>query len=136
MLITIIRHSELRSEEMKWRYEEETMTESDISIGVEGQVAILTLGRPHCVDIVGKRLVTHMLHDLGRSSTELRAVLLQATDPRAWLVDVRELADMPPSEARSFSHHGHELARAIGGLPVPVSCRFAERFGDSAKPES
>lgn len=50
----------------------------------------------------------------------LRALILAASNPRAWLVDVTELVEMGPDQARDFSHAGHRLADALASLPVPV----------------
>ena len=76
--------------------------------------------RAHCVDIAGKQALTEIFHDLGSDLGSIRAVILCATHPAAWLVNVEELVDMPSAEARIFSHHGHQLARAIADLPLPV----------------
>lgn len=92
----------------------------DIGLDWEEQVAILTLRRAHCVDIAGKQTLTRIFHDLGSDLGSIRAVILCATHPASWLVNVEELADMPSAEARIYSHHGHRLAGAIADLPVPV----------------
>jgi enoyl-CoA hydratase len=96
------------------------MASEDIALEREEQVAILTLRRAHCVDIAGKLALTEIFKDLGSNLGSIRAVILCATHPASWLVDVRELVDMHWAEARSFSHHGHQLARAVADLPVPV----------------
>jgi len=92
----------------------------DIALDREEQVAILTLRRAHCLDIGGKRALTEIFQNLASNLGSIRAVILCATHPAAWLVNVEELADMPSAEGRIFSHHGHQLARAIADLPVPV----------------
>jgi enoyl-CoA hydratase len=50
----------------------------------------------------------------------LRALIIAATNPQAWLVNVAELVEMSPADARAFSHAGHLLADALAGIPVPV----------------
>jgi enoyl-CoA hydratase len=92
----------------------------DIALDREEQVAILTLRRAHCLDIAGKRALTEIFGQLGSDLGPTRAVILCATHPASWLVNVAELTDMPSAGARTFSHHGHQLARAIADLPVPV----------------
>jgi enoyl-CoA hydratase len=51
---------------------------------------------------------------------KLRALIVAASHPQAWLVNVAELVDMSPTEARAFSRAGHQLADALSRLPVPV----------------
>lgn len=92
----------------------------DIALDRQEQVAVLTLRRAHCLDIGGKRALTEIFTDLGSNLGSTRAVIICATHPASWLVNVEELSDMPSTEARIFSHHGHQLARAIADLPVPV----------------
>jgi enoyl-CoA hydratase len=82
-------------------------------------VAVLTLGRAHCLDIAGKHEITETFAQLARHPS-LRAVILAASHPAAWLVDVAELAEMTSTEARVFSRAGHRLADTIAALPVPV----------------
>jgi enoyl-CoA hydratase len=85
----------------------------------EGAVAILTLSRAHCLDVEGKHVLTEAIHELANDST-LRAVVLTARHAQAWLVNVAELAEMSPHEARAFSRAGHNLGDALTELPVPV----------------
>src|SRR5690348_5242525 len=92
----------------------------DFALDRAEQVAILTLRRGHCVDIAGKQALTETIKDLGANLGSIRAVILCATHPASWLVNVEELVNMSSAEARIFSHHGHQLARAIADLPVPV----------------
>jgi enoyl-CoA hydratase len=83
------------------------------------KVALVTLSRPYCLDIAGKHELTEVIHSLNERGT-LRTLLIAASDPQAWLVNVQELVDMSPDEARAFSRAGHRLADALGNLPVPV----------------
>ena len=96
------------------------MALEDIALDREEQVAMITLQRAHCVDIAGKQALTEIFHNLGSDLGSIRSVILCASHPASWLVNVEELADMASCVARSFSHHGHQLARAIADLPVPV----------------
>jgi enoyl-CoA hydratase len=50
----------------------------------------------------------------------LRVLIIAASHPQAWLVNVAELAEMSPAEARNFSQVGHKLADALASVPVPV----------------
>jgi enoyl-CoA hydratase len=84
-----------------------------------GAIAILTLSRAHCLDIEGKHALTGAIHDLANDQA-LRAVVLTARHAQAWLVNVAELAEMSPQEARAFSRAGHNLGDALAQLPVPV----------------
>jgi enoyl-CoA hydratase len=100
--------------------ETQVMTSEDFSLDREEHVAILTLRRAHSLDIGGKQALTEILPSLRSNLGSIRAVILCATHPASWLVNVEELADMSPVEARIFSYRGHQLARAIADLPVPV----------------
>ena len=95
------------------------MEQNTLTVSGDDKVAVLTLSRPHCLDIAGK----HALLDAVNSLTErpnLRALIIAASHSQAWLVNVAELVEMHPAEARAFSHAGHKLAQAIASLPVPV----------------
>ena len=94
--------------------EQQTLTQEK-----DGAIAILTLSRAHCLDIEGKHVLTDAIQELANDST-LRAVVLTARHAQAWLVNVAELAEMSPHEARAFSRSGHHLGDALTELPVPV----------------
>ena len=85
----------------------------------EEPIATITLKRAHCLDVAGKHALTDAFLALAEQH-ELRAGILAADHPAAWLVDVAELAEMSPAAARAFSRAGHRLADAIAALPVPV----------------
>lgn len=72
-------------------------------------VAVLTLSRPYCLDIEGKHALLDALALLA-DRPNLRALIINASDPLAWLVNVAEPVEMTPTDARSFSHAGHRLA--------------------------
>jgi enoyl-CoA hydratase len=82
-------------------------------------VAVLTLSRPHCLDIAGKHALLDAVNSLAERPN-LRMLIIAASDPQAWLVNVAELVEMTPADARAFSHAGHRLADALAGMPVPV----------------
>jgi enoyl-CoA hydratase len=85
----------------------------------DASVALLTLSRPYCLDIHRKHELTEAIHSLSDRGT-LRALIIAASHPQAWRVNVRELVDMSPGEARAFSRAGHQLTDALGDLPAPV----------------
>ncbi|WP_428340965.1 enoyl-CoA hydratase/isomerase family protein [Mycobacterium sp.] len=82
-------------------------------------VAILTLLRPHCLNIAGKQIIAETLESL-IDDQQLRALIVAANNPAAFLVDVAELADMSQGEALAFSQSGHRVADALAALPFPV----------------
>ena len=85
----------------------------------EGEVGILTLQRPFCLDSEGKAALTGALAELGACNWP-RALIVNASEPRAFLVNVAELADMQVPDARKFSAAVHALALAIESAPFPV----------------
>ena len=96
------------------------MTTDDIALTTDNETAMITLQRAHCLDKAGKDALVQMLYDLSKHPGAIRALLLCATHPQGWSVNVEELAEMLPSEARVFSQKGHRLASAIADLPFPV----------------
>jgi len=82
-------------------------------------VATLTLSRPTSLDSAGKQALLEQVGVL-ENRTDLRALIVAAGHPAAFLVDVAELADMEPSRAADFSRAGHQLANALAALPFPV----------------
>jgi enoyl-CoA hydratase len=83
-----------------------------------GDAAILTLNRPFAIDSAGKAALTQMVEklDLARA----RALIITASHPQAFLVNVAELATMNAADARAFSQAGHRLANALTTLSIPV----------------
>jgi enoyl-CoA hydratase len=79
----------------------------------------LTMKRAHCLNIAGKREIARAITELGRDES-IRSLILTSEHPEALLVDVAELVDMTPAQARAFSQGGHDLADALGVLPFPV----------------
>jgi enoyl-CoA hydratase len=96
------------------------MVDSCITLVKTGDIATLTLGRAKCLDAAGQEVLTQMLRCLGNDIGTTRVLILCATHPSAWLVNVQELADLSALQARDFSHRGHELVAALLDLPVPV----------------
>lgn len=95
------------------------MEKNTFKVSGDEAVAVLTLCRPYCLDVEGKHALLDALTSLTERSN-LRALIINASDPQAWLVNVAELVEMKPDDARSFSHNGHRLADAIASLPVPA----------------
>jgi enoyl-CoA hydratase len=85
----------------------------------DGVTAILTLQRPYCLDSTGKHELAKAFEQLAEAQ-DLRAVILTGSHPQAWLVNVAELAEMTPADARLFSQSGQRLAETIASLPIPV----------------
>jgi enoyl-CoA hydratase len=92
--------------------EEPILTETD-------NVAILTMARPMSLDSAGKRALLAKAEELARHK-DLRALIITANHPAAFLLDVSELADMEPDAAAAFSQAGHRLANTLEALPFPV----------------
>lgn len=95
------------------------MEQNTLTLSGDDRVAVLTLSRPHCLDIAGKHALLDAVNSLAERSN-LRALIIAASHPQAWLVNVAELVDMSPATARAFSYAGHKLANALASLPVPV----------------
>jgi enoyl-CoA hydratase len=95
------------------------MERNTLTLSGDDTVAVLTLSRPHCLDVAGKHALLDAVNSLAERPN-LRALIIAASHPQAWLVNVAELVDMSPATARAFSHAGHQLADALARLPVPV----------------
>jgi enoyl-CoA hydratase len=92
---------------------------TDPTLSEDAGVATITLSRPTSLDSAGKHELLNLVEPLG-ARAELRALIVTASHPAAFLVDVAELADMEPSRAADFSRAGHRLANALTALPFPV----------------
>jgi enoyl-CoA hydratase len=79
----------------------------------------LTLIRAHCLDIAGKQQLANALGEIG-GGEDARALILTSSHPAGMLVNVAELVNMSPADARAFSQSGHRLADALAALPIPV----------------
>ena len=95
------------------------MKQQTITISGDQAVSIAILSRPHCLDIEGKHDLLKMVRSLSEQEN-LRVLIIAASDPEAWLVNVEELVEMSPDQARAFSRAGHQLADALASLPAPV----------------
>lgn len=91
----------------------------ELKATVADQIAVLTLSRAMSLDSAGKHAIGVAVEELGRRD-DVRALILTATDPAAFLVDVSELADMEEGAAAAFSRAGHHLANILELLPFPV----------------
>ncbi len=92
--------------------EEPTLTETDT-------VAVLTLSRPMGLDSAGKQAITAKAQELAQRS-DLRALIITASHPTAFLVNISEVSDMEEPAAAAFSQAGHRLANILETLPFPV----------------
>lgn len=95
------------------------MQSQTCQVSTSENVATLTLIRPHCLNIAGKHELTETIAKLAESPS-IRALIITAGDPQAWLVDVAELVNMSPADAQSFSEAGYRLAEALANLPCPT----------------
>lgn len=95
------------------------MQSQTCQVSTSENVATVTLMRAHCLNIAGKHELTETIGKLAENPS-IRALVITAADPQAWLVDVAELANMTPSEAQSFSEGGYRLAEALVNLPFPT----------------
>lgn len=90
-----------------------------LRVTVDDQIAVLTLLRAMGLDSAGKHAMSMAAEELGHRD-DVRVLILTASDPAAFLVDVSELADMDESSAAAFSRAGHQLAKTLESLPFPV----------------
>lgn len=98
---------------------EQNMGNSTFTRTDDDAITVLTLSRPYCLDVDGKHALIEAVNSLVENMT-LRVLIIAASHPQAWLVNVAELAEMSPAEARKFSQAGHKLADALASLPMPV----------------
>jgi len=95
------------------------MSSASCQVDIENEIAVLTLLRPYCLNIAGKRDLTETVKGLAEDQS-VRALIVTSSHPQAWLVDVAELANMPPAETRAFSEAGHVLVDALSNLSFPT----------------
>ncbi len=77
------------------------------------------MNRPNSLSIAGKHELLHTLRQLAEQEN-LRALIIAFGHPAAFLVDVAELVNMSPTEARAFSEAGQQVAAALSELPFPT----------------
>lgn len=86
---------------------------------VSEQIAVLTLSRAMSLDSAGKHSISVAAEDLGHRD-DVRVLILTASDPAAFLVNVSDLADMEEDSAAAFSRAGHHLANILESLTFPI----------------
>ncbi len=93
--------------------------QGEVTIAEAGHIATLTMTRPMNLDSAGKQAILAKVKQLVQRD-DLRALIVAAEHPDAFLVNVAELADMKWTAAAEFSHAGHRLASTLESLPFPV----------------
>ena len=94
------------------------------------QICTLTLNRPQSLNALNAKVLAELglfLTDLDRrtqqtSDSAPRALVITGSGEKAFVAgaDIRELAQMSPSEAQAFSEHGQKLFRRLEVLSIPV----------------
>ncbi|MBO0719929.1 MAG: enoyl-CoA hydratase/isomerase family protein [Blastocatellia bacterium] len=95
------------------------MTMDELDLTRDGEIAILTLRRPMSIDSAGKRALTDAVARLSMYDIP-RTLIITSNHPQAFLVNLGELADMAPVEARAFSAAGHRMAQTLEEAPFPI----------------
>ena len=90
-----------------------------LTVERDGELALLTLTRANALNVAGKHAIADALDEL-HDDVGVRALIVAAGHPGAFLVDVAELADFDHEQARAFSAAGHRVADALGALPFPT----------------
>ncbi len=93
--------------------------DSTVLLEQSDSIAVLTLTRPYSLNIAGKHELLNTLHQLAKQEN-LRALIVASGHLEAFLVDVAELANMSPTEARAFSEAGQQVATTLSELPFPT----------------
>ena len=96
-----------------------TLPDDSLRVTREGDAAVLILGRAFGLDSAGKTALTAAIARLSVVEPP-RVLIITASHPQAFLVNVAELADMAPGDAQAFSAAGHRLARALEEAPYPT----------------
>src|ERR1700760_783613 len=84
-----------------------------------GGISTITLTKPQSLSIQGKQELLLAIRKVGEDRGT-RVLIIAQGHPQAFLVDVKELADMLPSEAAEYSHAGQQIALALAALPFPT----------------
>jgi enoyl-CoA hydratase len=95
------------------------MSVGSLTLTREGEIAILKLQRAFSLDSAGTAELIDAISGL-KTNQPPRVLILTDTNPKAFMVDVAELADMSATAARTFSSAGHRLAQALEDLPCPT----------------
>ena len=67
------------------------MADKEIQLTISAAFATISLGRAHCLDRTGKQSILQMFQTIHDEADCVRGVILRATHPAAWLVDVPSL---------------------------------------------
>lgn len=93
--------------------------QTTVSVEKTEGVVTITLTRPYSLNAAGKQELLTSIRQLANDH-EVRALIITAGHPEAFLVDVVELAEMSPSEAAEFSEVGQQISIALTELPIPT----------------
>jgi hypothetical protein len=69
------------------------MEQNTLTLSGDDRVAVLTLSRPHCLDVAGKHALLDAVNFLAERPN-LRALIFAASHPQAWLVNGAELLSL------------------------------------------
>lgn len=124
----------------------------------ESGIALLTVNRPEKLNALSGAVIGELADAFGRVAADpaIRAAILTGTGEKAFVAgaDIRELADLSPSEARAFALRGQTVFRQLetcgkpsvaavngfalgGGLELAMACtvRFASENAKMGQPE-
>lgn len=100
------------------------MTYKNITLDLQGKVALLTVTRPEKLNALNDETIVELLEAFGTLETdpEIRAVVLTGAGEKAFVAgaDITEIRDQSPLEAREFSARGQRLMRSIETMNKPV----------------
>lgn len=82
-------------------------------------ISTITLTLPQNLSIQGKKELLLAIRKVAEDPKS-RVLIIAQGHPQAFLVDVRDLADMSPSEAAEYSYVGQQIALALAALPFPA----------------
>jgi enoyl-CoA hydratase/carnithine racemase len=93
-----------------------------------GSVYVLCVNRPARLNILDSAVISAMKAALAGIAEDdgARAVILRGSGDRAWIggADIREMAALDSTSARSFISGLHGVCRALRELPVPIVARI------------
>jgi enoyl-CoA hydratase len=95
-----------------------------VDVTIEDAVALVTMNRPEALNAFNSEQLDLLLgafRSLGEDRS-VRTVILTGAGERAFAAgaDIREMAELSPSEGLAFGRKGHAVANAIELLPQPV----------------
>jgi enoyl-CoA hydratase len=95
-----------------------------VDLEQRGAVAVVTMNRPAALNAFDTDQLRRMLDRFAaiRADRDVRCVVLTGAGDRAFAAgaDIKEMANLSPSEGLAFGRLGHALTRDIEGLPQPV----------------